>query len=106
MNTENNTNITQNNVYDNSRWEFGRHLLEIAASVLGALSCMMDPFLDGIASFQNRKKIDHHTLMAVFIGFICAVPLLTVLGALLMDADAVFGNMVFQILSGFRIVPL
>lgn len=91
------------NVYDDSRWEFGKHMLEIAVSVFGAISCMLAPFLDGIAYFQNRKKNDQHTLMAVFIGFICAVPLLTVLGALLMDADAVFGNMVFQILSGFRI---
>ncbi|MCI8446918.1 MAG: DUF4173 domain-containing protein [Eubacterium sp.] len=91
------------NFYDDSRWEFAKGMTEIAASVMGAVCCMLAPFCDGIAFYQLKRVKYNRGVQAVFIGLACAVPLLTVLGACLMDADAVFGSMMIRFFTGFRV---
>lgn len=91
------------NIYDDSRWGFAKGILEITVSVMGAVCCMLAPFCDGIAFYKEKKTRHNRTLRAVCIGLACAVPLLAVLGACLMDADAVFGSIVRHFFAGFEI---
>ena len=91
------------NYYDDSKWKFGKNLTEIAASIFGAISCMLTPFSDANAFWKEKKQRENKTVRAVLVGIAIAAPCVLLLGACLADADAIFQNLVERMFSGLRI---
>ena len=78
-------------------WTLAKGVGSVIKAVIGAVASIGDPFRD-FACFHARKR-KHKTSKAeyVLIGIAVALPILIIVMILLMQADAVFGNMILGI---------
>ncbi len=77
--------------YRTEGWGFGRHWSAICRSLLEMLHYLDTPFADAAAYFKGRGGLAKNLKIGyVLLGGVTAVPLLVVVLALLLSADAVF----------------
>ena len=92
-------------MYEDSRWGFGKYLGSLLYAALCTVGHVFDPFIDCSAFLQRQRekkekedavKKEHKGKYVVY-GLLILVPLLIVVVALLASADAVFGNLLQQL---------
>lgn len=88
------------NFCDDRQWDLSKRLAEMIVAVFGAVGCMLTPFTDGFACWQEKGGKKNHALWAALLGLLFAVPGVLLLGFCLMSADAVFDAMVTRLLAG------
>lgn len=87
--------------YDTSKWNLGKYLISIVELIFGSLGEMGRPFSDGKAYYKTKDN-KNKTVGYVVLGVVIAVPLLTVVIALLSQADAVFRQMANSIFENIN----
>lgn len=86
--------------YRTSGWNFPQYLRAICRSLLEMLHYIDTPFSDAILFFKEKdKKKKNGKLKYVLLGLLIAVPLLIVILALLLSADAVFSDLFYRMLG-------
>lgn len=84
-----------------SKWGFGKYLEEIFVAPISTLCYLGYPFKAMAKYFGKREKGKFATVKYIWLGIIISVPLLFVIVALLVSADAVFRNLFIRIFSDF-----
>lgn len=78
-------------------WTLSKGVASVGKAVIGAVSSIEDPFRD-FACFRTRKKNQRtRQVEYVLIGIAIAFPILIVVMILLVQADAVFGDLMLKI---------
>jgi hypothetical protein len=89
---------------DTSKWGFGKYLLEIFLTPFLFLGYLGYPFKACERYFSKEEKEEGKVSMAkyIWLGIAIAVPLLIIIMALLISADAVFRNLFVKIFADIR----
>lgn len=78
--------------YEDREWHFGKQIISMMAAFCGTISCL--PYLLKGFSYYKKKKENVREKDSkgkyIWLGIIIAIPLLMIVCALLMSADAVF----------------
>lgn len=84
---------------DTAGWSIWEALRGICFSLIGAIGKIPAPFTEGYSWLRSRDKDSsaHEKRRLIMIGILISIPALLILGGLLMNADAVFGNMLRRI---------
>lgn len=90
---------------DTDGWSIWEAVCGICFSLFGAIGKISAPFIEGYSWLRSRDKDSrtHEKRRMVMIGILISIPALLILGGLLMNADAVFGNMLQQICFGWGV---
>lgn len=93
--------------YVTSGWSFSRYLSAICRSLLEMLHYIDTPFADAVVFFGERNgEKKNGKVKYVLLGVVIAVPLLIVILALLLSADAVFAELFDKLLGGLDLGTL
>ncbi len=76
--------------YDVRKWDIWHYIGSIFCTLFGSLTCIVDPFLDGMNHRKLNRNDKKSNLLYVIIGMGIAIPLLILILALLSSADVVF----------------
>ena len=94
------------NVYDDSKWNLPKTTLAILESSFGSLGCLDDYIKDKRAMKEHSQTTNaqgpssrNGILGSVILGLVIAVPLVTIILALLVNADVVFKTLITDYLS-------
>lgn len=84
---------------DTNGWSIWEAVCEIFFALIGAIGKIPAPFTEGYSWLRSRDKDSsaHEKRRMIMIGILISVPAVLILGSLLMNADAVFGNMLRRI---------
>lgn len=85
--------------YDDKTWNMGKYFCSIAIYLCQALETLPYPFRHACSYIKNQENKTMKKISFFFIGFLMAIPMLAVLIALLGAADAVFSNLVHELLG-------
>ncbi len=91
------------NVYDDSRWNFGKTAMSVFESFIFSVGAM-DDFGKDMAVLRQRSAAGteggerRKTIKYVFIGLVIAFPVVAILMLLLSEADLVFGSLITRYL--------
>ena len=90
--------------YRTGSWTFTTYLRGIFRSLLETLQCLDTPFRDAVSYFKEKGGVfaNRKAIYAV-LGFAAACPLLLVVMALLLSADAVFSDLLRKLVQGWDI---
>ncbi len=89
------------------QWSFSGWLGAICRSLLETLHYMDTPFSDGVAYFKEKdKSAKNRNVGYILLGIAIAVPLLIVVLALLLSADAVFFDLFGRLLGDLDLQSL
>lgn len=80
--------------YDDRKWSIGKYLGAMAVFICYCIGTVFYPFSQGKYFFKKVNIHKYKTFVCVMIGLACAVPLVTLAGGLLGQADAVFGAII------------
>lgn len=87
-------------VYHAQGWTFVEYLKAIGRSIAETLQCIDTPFTDAVLLLKEKNKTaKNKNLKYILLGIVIAVPMLIVILALLLSADAVFYEMFRKILG-------
>lgn len=75
--------------YDTSKWRLGKYICSICELIFCCPGELLRPFADGRAHYKEQGS-KNRTLLYALLGGVIAIPVLTVVVALLASADAVF----------------
>lgn len=93
--------------YRTAGWTLPKYLEEILRSLLEMLLHIDTPFSDAVLFFKERDRTQQKgKARYIFLGLFIAVPLLAVILALLLSADAVFSDLVGRILGDLELGTL
>lgn len=95
--------LALHNFREDVSWDFGHYLAEMILAVFGAISYFGMPFVDGSAFCRQAKGKRSERSRSVLIGILISIPCLFFTGMLLVSADLVFENFVFQ---AFQLIRL
>lgn len=87
-------------INDTARWDLGDSVTAVLRHVFGSLSNAFDFVSDWVAFAKDKSK-KMGIISYVFVGIVISIPLMVVVLALLGDADAVFGKMLFDLFYDF-----
>ncbi|MBR1692805.1 MAG: DUF4173 domain-containing protein [Lachnospiraceae bacterium] len=90
------------NFYENTNFRFGSYIAAILSVLLGSIGYLAYPFRSLNLFLSRRTKKDSKGKY-IWFGILIAVPLLIVIMALLMSADAVFRNLFNEIFENIVI---
>lgn len=85
--------------YDDKTWNIGKYFCSMVVYVCQALETLPCPFRHTCSYIKNQENKTLKKVSFFFIGFLIAVPMLAVLIALLGAADAVFSNLIHELLG-------
>lgn len=86
--------------YRTKGWNFTKYLCAICRSLMELLHYIDTPFADAAVFLKERDKtVKNKNVKYIFIGILAAVPLLIIILALLLSADAVFLDLFERILG-------
>lgn len=85
--------------YDDRTWNIGKYFCSIVVYVCQALETLPCPFRHTCSYMKKQENKTMKRISYFFIGFLIAVPMLAVLVALLGAADAVFSNLIHELLG-------
>ena len=88
--------------YDTGKWKLGKYLGNIFLLVFASIGEIYRPFADAGSYFKRGEGKKNKTVLYVVLGVILAVPLLTIVIALLASADAVFRQVTDTLLKGIN----
>lgn len=93
--------------YRTAGWSFMKYLGAICRSLLDMLRCIDTPFSDAVVFLKEKDKTQKNgSLKYVLLGLVIAVPLLIVILALLLSADAVFSELFGRMLGDIDLETL
>lgn len=87
--------------YDDRKWSIGKYLGALAVFVCYCIGTVFYPFSQGKYFFKKVNIHKYKNFVYVMIGLACAVPLVTMAGWLLGQADAVFGAVIRGWIASF-----
>lgn len=85
--------------YDDKTWNMGKYFCSIVVYLCQALEALPYPFRHTCSYIKNQENKTMKKISFFFIGFLIAIPMLAVLIALLGAADAVFSNLIHELLG-------
>lgn len=90
---------------DTDGWSIWEALRGICSALLGAIGKIPAPFTEGYSWLRSRDKDNgaHERRRMIIIGLLISIPAILILGSLLMNADAVFGNMLRRICFDWKL---
>lgn len=93
--------------YRTRGWNFTKYLCAVSRSILETLHYIDTPFSDVWDDLKEKEKVRKNMNVRWFLaGLLIAVPLLIVILALLLSADAVFSDLIKKMLGDFDWVTL
>ncbi len=95
-----------NQMYQTNQWKLGKYLASICLTVIYSLEEVVRPFVDFSAYIDKIRKNKNSKTIYIVIGSLIAIPMFIIVLALLSSADAVFRELVNNILGGLNIFNL
>lgn len=101
--------LMQHTVYNDKTWNFPHYFAAVFQTAGSFFCCLISPFSDMISYFdaQKQEKTEKDDLfryiLPVLIGLVIAIPLLFCMTFLLSSADAIFENMLTQLLNTLNV---
>lgn len=90
---------------DTSGWSIWEAIYGMIFAVIGAFGKIATPFIEGYSWLRSRDKDNtaHEKRRMIIMGILISIPSILILGNLLMNADAVFGNMLRKICFDWKL---
>ena len=86
-------------VFQTKEWGFTKYMLTILQSAFMAVGELFQPFSDAIYFCKDKLGNKGKTILYAVLGIVLAIPVFAIVLNLLMNADAVFGNMTNELLA-------
>ncbi len=79
--------------HEDKEWSIGRYMIQAGTYFFNCIAVIGYPFLQGSMFFKKKEMKSNKNLIYISIGILSSIPIVIIMGILLAQADAVFGNM-------------
>lgn len=87
------------NSYDDRKWTLSKNFGAFCLAIFSGFAAIPEPFKDAADYAKSSDKASHARLLYAMVGAIISVPLLAIIIVLLSFADAVFSNVINDIVD-------